>query len=140
MHAAQAAFSDHNDNDDMKLKRITSDRFQQLASQTRLKENARQLAYEVLVEGKTPAFVASKSGMTHQRVLLAVGVIERAYFADQSGDGTGWVSLQMEAPESVALRLDELFQALKTSNDEAKEVEISKFLLEAIASARRLLN
>ncbi|WP_371765548.1 TrfB-related DNA-binding protein [Massilia sp.] len=124
----------------MKLKRITPDRFNHLASQTRLKENARQLAYGVLVEGNTPAVVASKSGMTHQRVLLAVAVIERAYFADKSGDGMGWVSLQMDAPESVALQLDDLFQTLKDVNDETKETQVAKLLLEAVVKARRLLS
>jgi len=93
----------------------------------------------VLVEGHTPAFAASKSGMTHQRVLQAVGVIEKVYFADKSSDGMGWVWLEMEAPESVALQLDELFQALKASNDRKKETEVAKFLLEAVAGARQLL-
>jgi hypothetical protein len=123
----------------MKLKRLTAEDFDRLAEGTRLQDRTRQLAREVLVDGETPSDVAARAGMTKQRVGLAVGVIEKAYFADNGG-GLGWVSMEMELPERVALQLDELAQALKTSGDQAKLEQVSEIVLAALSKARKLLN
>lgn len=52
--------------------------------------------------------------MTAKRIALAVGVIEKAYFANDNNGSGGWVSLQMEPPEAIALQLDDLALALKS--------------------------
>jgi hypothetical protein len=123
----------------MKLKRLTPEDFDRLAEGTRLQDRTRQLAREVLVDGETPSDVAARAGMTKQRVGLAVGVIEKAYFADKGG-GLGWVSMEMELPERVALQLDELAQALKASGDQAKLEQASEIVMAALSKARKLLN
>src|SRR5205823_3701883 len=103
----------------MRLKRLTPQDIDRLADSTRLKDRTRELAREVLVDGGTPSEVATRHAMTKQRIGLAVAVIEKAYFADREG-GLGWVSLEMELPEAVALQLDELARMLKASGDQAK--------------------
>jgi hypothetical protein len=123
----------------MRLKRLTAADFNRLADGTRLKDRTRQLAWEVLVDGDSPSDVAARAGMTKQRVGLAVGVIEKAYFADQSG-GLGWVSLEMELPETIALQLDDVAKALKTSGDQAKLEQAAQIITAALAQARSLLN
>jgi hypothetical protein len=123
----------------MRLKRLTAEDFNRLASQTRMKEQTRQLAREVLVDGFSMSNVAARAGMTPQRVALAVGVIERAYFADKEGS-LGWVSLEMELPESIALQLDELAQALKVSGDQSRLAQVTGIVSAAVADARRLLD
>jgi hypothetical protein len=104
-----------------------------------MKEQTRQLAREVLVDGFSMSNVAARAGMTPQRVALAVGVIERAYFADKEGS-LGWVSLEMELPESIALQLDELAQALKVSGDQSRLAQVTGIVSAAVADARRLLD
>lgn len=123
----------------MRLKRLTLQDFDRLADGTRLKERARQLAREVLVDGGTPSAVASRHGMTPQRVSLAVGVIEKAYFDDREG-GLGWVSLDMDLPEKIALQLDDLVKALKASQDQQQVEQVTEILLAAVAQARRQLD
>jgi len=123
----------------MRLKRLTLQDFDRLADGTRLKERARQLAREVLVDGGTPSGVAARHGMTPQRVSLAVGVIEKAYFEDREG-GLGWVSLDMDLPEKVALQLDDLAKALRESKNESQVKEVTDILLTAVAKARRQLS
>jgi uncharacterized protein YpuA (DUF1002 family) len=123
----------------MRLKRLTAEDFNRLASQTRMKEQTRQLAREVLVDGFSMSNVAARAGMTPQRVALAVGVIEKAYFADKEGS-LGWVSLEMELPESIALQLDELAQALKVSGDQSRLAQVTGIVSAAVADARRLLD
>lgn len=122
----------------MRLKRLTSEDFTRLASCTRLKEQTRQLAREVLVDGYSMSSVATRAGMTPQRVALAVGVIERAYFADKEGS-LGWVSLDMELPESIALQLDELAQVLKASGDRSVLEQVTRIITAAVVEAHRLL-
>jgi hypothetical protein len=123
----------------MRLKRLTAHDFKRLADRTRLKERTRQLAREVLVDGGTPSGVAARAGMTQQRVSLAVGVIEKAYFADREG-GLGWVSLEMELPERIALQIDELAQMLKASGDQDKLTRVTAILGAAVEQARRVLD
>lgn len=122
----------------MKLKRLTLQDFDRLADGTRLKARTRQLAREVLVDGGTPTAVAARYGMTPQRVSLAVGVIEKAYFEDREG-GLGWVSLDMDLPEKLALQLDELVRALKESKNESQVEHVIEVLLTAVAKAKAQL-
>lgn len=123
----------------MKLKRLTLQNFDRLADGTRLKQLARQLAREVLVDGGMPSAVAARHGITPQRVGLAVGVIEKAYFEDREG-GAGWVSLEMELPEKIALQLDDLVEALKNSGNETQVEQAADILLAAVAKAKRQLD
>lgn len=123
----------------MRLKRLTPQDFDRLADSTRLQDRTRQLAREVLVDGDTPSEVAARHALTKQRIGLAVAVIEKAYFADREG-GLGWVSLEMELPETVALQLDDLVQALKSCGDQAKLEQVAEIITAAVAKARKLLN
>ena len=122
----------------MRLKRLTLQDFDRLADGTRLKERSKQLAREVLVDGGTPTGVAARHGMTPQRVSLAVGVIEKAYFEDREG-GFGWVSLDMDLPEKLALQLDELVKALKESKNESQVEQVTELLVSAVAKAKTQL-
>lgn len=122
----------------MKLKRLNPADFNRVADGTRLQERARKLAWDVLVEGDTLTNVAARAGMTKQRVRLAVDVIEKAYFEDENG-GTGWVSLELELPESIALQLDDLMSTLKAANDESKLKRAVKTFNQALSKARHTL-
>jgi hypothetical protein len=122
----------------MRLKRLNAKDFNRLADGTRLKDRTRQLAWEVLVDGDPASEVAARSGMTKQRVGLAVGVIEKAYFEDKEG-GLGWVTLEMELPETIALQLDDVAKALKASGDQAKLEEVAEIVSAALAKARAML-
>lgn len=122
----------------MRLKRLAAADFDRLASGTRLQERTRQLAWEVLVDGHAPTEVAARAGMSKQRVGLAVAVMEKAYFADRDG-GLGWVSLEMELPESIALQLDELARAVKASGDQAKLEQVAEVLAAAVQNARQIV-
>jgi len=123
----------------MRLKRLTPQDFDRLADSTRLQDRTRQLAREVLVDGDTASEVGARHALTKQRIGLAVAVIEKAYFADREG-GLGWVSLEMELPEAIALQLDELAHALKASGDQAKLEQVTEVITAAVAKARKLLN
>lgn len=96
------------------------------------------MAQEVLVNGKSLSEVATLYGMTAQRVTLAVGVIEKAYFADPEGGG-GWVTLDLQLPETIALEMDQLAQALKECGNGAAVEEAGNILIAAMAKARRRL-
>jgi hypothetical protein len=122
----------------MKLKRLTAEDFNRLADGTRLKPVARQLAYEVLVDGMSPSFAAKNAGLTAQRVALAVNVIEKAYFEDTDAR-LGWVSIELELPESLALHLDALTRSLKASGDNGALERANALVLKAIAEAGALL-
>jgi hypothetical protein len=124
----------------MKLKRLNAADFDRLAEDTRLKDGrGRQFAREVLVDGDTPTDVAKRHGVTKQRVGLAVGVMEKAYFDDKES-GLGWVSVEMELPEKIALELDDVAKALMASGDQAKLEEVARIVEAALAQARDLLN
>lgn len=122
----------------MKLKRLTSRDFERIAKGTGLRSRTREMAQEVLVNGKSLSEVAALFGMTPQRVTLAVGVIERAYFADPAGGG-GWVALDLQLPETIALELDQLAQELKDCGNGAAVEEAASILKTAMAKARRRL-
>jgi hypothetical protein len=46
----------------------------------------------------------------------------------------------MELPESIALQLDELAQALKVSGDQSRLAQVTGIVSAAVADARRLLD
>ena len=56
----------------MRLKRLTPQAFDRTAADTRLGEQAREMARAVLVDGRAQVDVATEHGMTKQRVSLAV--------------------------------------------------------------------
>lgn len=102
----------------MKLQRLSLEEFDRLAASTRLREQARNMARAVLVDGRTQADVATEWGMSKQRVNLAVAAIERTYIAT-AGAGGGVVRVSLELPESLALELGTLLDALKNCPDAA---------------------
>jgi hypothetical protein len=122
----------------MKLKRLSAEDFDRVAAQTRMEERTKQLAREVLVQGDSPTDVAARSGFTKQRINLALGVMEKAYFAN-SGNGQGWVALELELPETIALQLDDVFSRLKTSGDQGKLQEAIQTIQAALVKTGRLL-
>ncbi len=63
----------------MRLKRLTPQAFDRVAADTRMGEQAREMARAVLVNGRAQVDVATEHGMTKQRVSGAVATIERAY-------------------------------------------------------------
>jgi hypothetical protein len=123
----------------MKLKKLSAQDFDRIAAQTRMEERTKQLAREVLVDGEAPTDVAARAGMTKQRISLAVGVIEKAYFASTEG-GLGWVALELELPEVIALQLDEVFQQLRNSSDQAKLEEAAQIIKAALKKTSHLLS
>jgi hypothetical protein len=122
----------------MKLKRLSPEDFDKLAATTRLQPLARELAREVLVDRHTLTETAARAGITKQRVLLAVNVIEKAYFAAAAGY-MGWVSAELELPEAIALRLDEFAQAMKANPDESQLRKSADVVSTALENAIAML-
>lgn len=122
----------------MKLKRLSAQEFDRIAAQTRMEDRTKQLAREVFVNGESLTNVAVRWGMTKQRIGLAVGVIEKAYFAN-SGGGLGWVSIELELPEVIALRLDEVVQRMRTNEDATRLEDAILIIRKALEQAGRLL-
>ncbi len=104
----------------MKLQRLSPEEFDRIvAAKPRMLEQTRNMARAVLVEGRTQGNVAAEYGMSQQRVQLAVASIERAYMAT-AGVGGGVVRVSLELPESLALELGALLDALKGCSDAAR--------------------
>jgi hypothetical protein len=122
----------------MKLKRLSADDFDRIAAHTRMEERTKQLAREVLVDGDSPSDVAARSGFTKQRIGLAVGVIEKAYFANEES-GQGWVTLELELPETLGLQLDDIFGRLKASGDKAKLQDALQIIRAALKKTGRMV-
>lgn len=101
----------------MKLQRLSPEEFDRIvAAKPRMHEQTRNMARAVLVDGRTQGNVAAEYDMSQQRVQVAVASIERAYMA-KAGAGGGVVRVSLEMPESLALELGVLFDALKGCQD-----------------------
>jgi len=122
----------------MKLKRLSADDFDRLAAETRVKDRARDMARAVLVEGRAQADVAMEHGMSKQRVNLAVGAIERAYFKS-AAPGTGRVEVTLDMPEALALELSELIDGLKQCTDQERSAKALSQVLRSMATATHSL-
>ena len=103
----------------MKLQRLSPEEFDRIvAAKPRMLERTRDMARAVLVDGRTQSDVAIEWGMSRQRVNLAVISVERTYM-ETAGSGGGLVRLSLEMPESLALELGTLLDALKSCPDAA---------------------
>lgn len=111
----------------MKLRRLTPQDFDRLAASTRMGDRACAMARAVLVDGRAQVDVATEYGMTKQRVSLAVGAIERA-FVSSAAPGTGWVTVTLDLPESLALELAELSDSLKGRPEDAQAKALAQVL------------
>lgn len=121
----------------MKLKRLSSEEFDRLAATTRLREQARNMARSVLVDGRTQVDVATEWGMSKQRVNLAVAAIERAYSAS-TAPGGGMVRVSLDLPEGLALELSNLMEATKECQDkELVAAAVEKIIVGIRSAARR---
>jgi hypothetical protein len=122
----------------MRLKRLAPDVFDRVAADTRLGDQAREMARAVLVDGRAQVDVAAEHGMTKQRVSLAVGTIERAY-KKFTTPGVSAIRVELDLPESLALEVSGFLDALKGCADEAKKAEVLEKAIKAIHKAATLL-
>lgn len=118
----------------MRLKRLAPDVFDRVAAGTRLGVQARDMARAVLVDGRAQVDVATEHGMTKQRVSLAVGTVERAY-KKFSSPGVSAIRVELDLPESLALELSGLLEALTGCTDEARKAEALEKATKAIHKA-----
>lgn len=123
----------------MKLKRLTPSDFDRIAECSRMGTRAREMARAVLVDGRTQADVATEHGMTKQRVNLAVGAISRIFKHSAAPAGSGTVSVNLELPETLALELAHLENALGASSSaEVRDKAVTQ-VLEAVRTAKKNL-
>lgn len=122
----------------MRLKRLAPDAFDRVAADTRLGDQAREMARAVLVDGRAQVDVATEYGMTKQRVSLAVATIERAY-KKFTTPGVSAIRVELDLPESLALELGALAEALEQCDDtELKQAVIEKVMSAAKSGCKRL--
>lgn len=123
----------------MKLKRLSADDFDRLAASTRLGDRARDMARAVLVDGRSQVDVAAEFGMTKQRVHLAIATMERAY-SQTSTPGRGWIGVDLNLPEPLALELTGLIDCLqKCENDALRDKALAR-AVRGIAEARQSID
>lgn len=122
----------------MRLKRLTSQTFDQVAADTRLGDQAREMARAVLVHGRAQVDVAAEYGMTKQRVNLAVAAIERAYVKFAT-PGESSIRVELELPEALALELGALAEVLMQCQDAEQKSAVIEKVLSAARSGRKRL-
>lgn len=122
----------------MRLKRLTSKTFNQVAADTRLGDQAREMAHAVLVHGRAQVDVAAEYGMTKQRVNLAVAAIERAYVKFAT-PGESSIRVELELPEALALELGALAEVLMQCQDAEQKSAVIEKVLSAARSGRKRL-
>ena len=122
----------------MRLKRLTPQAFDRTAADTRLGDQAREMARAVLVDGRAQVDVATEHGMTKQRVSLAVAAIERAY-KKATTPGVSSIRVELDLPEALALELAALVEAMKGCDDAAKTAEALEKTTSAVRKAVKLL-
>lgn len=122
----------------MRLKRLTPQAFDRTAADTRLGEQAREMARAVLVDGRAQVDVATEHGMTKQRVSLAVAAIERAY-KKATTPGVSSIRVELDLPEALALELAALAEAMKGCEDVAKSAEALEKATTAVRKATKFL-
>ena len=122
----------------MRLKRLTPQAFDRVAADTRMGEQAREMARAVLVDGRAQVDVATEHGMTKQRVSGAVATIERAY-KKTTPPGVSAIRVELELPEALALELAALVEAMQGCDDAAKSAEALEKATNAVRKATKLL-
>jgi len=122
----------------MRLKRLTPQAFDRTASDTRLGDQAREMARAVLVDGRAQVNVATEHGMTKQRVSLAVATIKHAY-KKATTPGVSSIRVELDLPEALALELWALVDVMKACDDEGKTTEALEKATNAVRKATKLL-
>ena len=122
----------------MRLKRLTPQAFDRTAADTRLGEQAREMARAVLVDGRAQLDFATEHGMTKQLVIFAVAAIERAY-KKATTPGVSSIRVELDLPETLALELAALAEAMKGCDDVAKSAEALEKATTAVRKATKLL-
>src|SRR6218665_646089 len=122
----------------MRLKRLTPQAFDRAAADTRMGDQAREMARAVLVDGRAQVDVATEYGMSKQRVSGAVATIERAY-KKTTTPGASSIRVELDLPEALALELAALAEAMKGCDDAAKCAEALDKATNAVRKAAKLL-
>ena len=122
----------------MRLKRLTPQAFDRVAADTRMGDQAREMARAVLVDGRAQVDVATEYGMSKQRVSGAVATIERAY-KKTTTPGVSSIRVELDLPETLALELAALAEAMKGCDDAARCAEALDKATNAVRKAAKLL-
>lgn len=122
----------------MKLKRLSLTEFIRVAQTTGLTEQTQAMAREVLVDGASQTNVATKYGMTKQRIHLAINTLEKAYFKGPT-TGNSIVNVTLDLPENLALELANLTAALQGCKSSTKANRALSQVLETMAETRKHL-
>lgn len=123
----------------MRLKRLTPQAFDSAAADTRMGDHARAMARAVLVDGRAQVDVATEYGMTKQRVSGAVATIERAY-KKVTTPGVSAIRVELDLPETLALELGALAEALAQCSDHELQESVIEKVLAASKSGRKRLS
>lgn len=122
----------------MKLKRLSSQAFEQAIAHTALGAQARAILYEVLVSGRAQVDVACEFGVSKQRVNSLMGVFKQAYI--QAADpGMALISVELELPESLAIGLRDLMRVASNGTDQSKMTKVFNKLVTHVTQARKEL-
>ena len=122
----------------MRQNRLTPKAFDRAAADTRMGDQAREMARAVLVDGRAQVDVATEYGMSKQRVSGAVATIERAY-KKTTTPGVSSIRVELDLPETLALELAALAEAMKGCDDAARCAEALDKATNAVRKAAKLL-
>ncbi len=122
----------------MRLKRLTSLVFDRVAAETRMGDQALEMARAVLVDGRAQVDVATEYGMTKQRVSGAVATIERAY-KKTTTPGVSSIRVELDLPEALALELMALIEAMEGCDDATRTAEALDKATSVVRKAAKLL-
>ena len=121
----------------MKLTRLATDDFEQLANKTGMGTEARLMAKGFLVDRRTLPEVAAQHNVSKQRVHLTVETIRREY--TKSKLTTGWFELELELPHLLAVDIERFAAALLLQADSGLRQAALVKIARAIASAEHAL-
>ncbi len=125
----------------MKLKRLSPEEFDGLPgmANTRFHDQTWSILRAVLVDGRTQADVATEYGVSKQRVNSLMGDFKRNYIAQAAATGNAVVSVTLDMPETLALEVAGLLDALKACTNEEKKAEALEKATNAVRKTTRLL-
>ncbi len=123
----------------MKITHISKDDFVRAVKHTSLSENGRDMAFEVLVLGKTQADVARAYEIKKQWVSKVVGIAKKAFLERVEPDLAQTVRIELELPANLAKELLELANSLAACNKPAVYAEAINVMQSASEAARVLL-
>jgi hypothetical protein len=122
----------------MKLKRLSSQAFEQAIAHTALGAQARAILHEVLVSGRAQVDVACEFGVSKQRVNSLMGVFKQAYI--QAADpGMTLISVELELPEGLAIGLRDLMHVASNGTDQSRMTKVVNKLVMHVTQARKEL-